>query len=235
MTKILVIIGANRVRGVAALKGIKNDADLFMSLSDKLKNKGYSISLKYSKPIPADTDILIFSGHGGLINGKMILLAPSKYRNSISALTNDDVISSSDIPNGTNVILDACYSSAIKNGLPIKFIKGINLEKAESVNLSDKTSSNFIHTGLFSSDENSPSYEINVNGHNHGSMCYALETMIKVCRDVNIVDPSDLEVLTLSMRSLLEANGIKQDVRSRVAASCPDKITPFVKVLHEVL
>jgi len=43
--KVTIIIGANRVRGVAKLKGIENDVQIFTSISQALSKSGYSFKL----------------------------------------------------------------------------------------------------------------------------------------------------------------------------------------------
>lgn len=227
--KVTIIIGANRVRGISKLKGIEHDVRIFTSMTSALSKSGYSIQVKYCKPIPADTDIFIFSGHGGLIHGNMVLLAPQKYRSSVNALVTDDLIASNDIPSNANVILDACYSSAIKNGSPLRFIKGLDLSKTS---LSYPDAKNFVHSGLFSSDKDSPSYEINVNGKSNGAMLYGLNLLIRWLADSSSINKlNDLTFVPDTIKSFLKSNYIMQDVNIRSVPGTSDNLTPFFEAM----
>lgn len=227
--RVLVITGSNRIRGVSVLKGTGNDASFFMSLAPLLAKSGVIVTAQHTKPIPDNTDILVFSGHGGIINGNMVLIAPSKYLRSISSVTSNDLISSNDVPTTCNVIVDACYAGAFKNGTPLKFVKGLSLEKSGVV--LDKQRP-FDHSGIRSSDENSLSYEININGHNHGSMIYALESCLKLIKLKTLKYDNTLNVVN-DMNNLLKANNVNQDLS--FIDNGDDKITQFLKIMVDLL
>lgn len=147
----------------------------------------------------------------------------------MNALTTDDLIASNDIPSKANVILDACYSSAIKNGAPIRFIKGLDFTKT---NLSYPDAKSFIHSGLFSSDQESPSYEINVNGKSNGAMLYGLNLLIRWIADTSSINKlNDLNYVSTSIKSFLKSNQILQDVNVRSVPGTPDNLTPFLEAM----
>lgn len=211
---------------VTKLYGPPNDARLMEQLFKKL---GYDTKIiKEKTKIDDDVDIVYMSGHGTVINGEGVFLCPKRNRKKVLKPT--DYYVGSELPSKAFIILDACFAGKFKD-VTKSTIRHKTTTK-DTVTLKsnyDRAITDFIHTGIMASTQNSYASDIQVDSIWNGAYTLVLNIL------ANVIDSSvSISELSSKIQKILNTLCIAQEVTFRITPDADKAILTYNQFIKDL-
>lgn len=212
---------------VNKLYGPPNDAKLMESLFRKL---GYDVLvIKEKRAIPDDIDIVYMSGHGTVINGEGVFLCPKKNRKKVLKPT--DYYVGSELPEKSLIILDACFAGKFRDvhKSTIRH-KTTSKEPIQLKSNYDRAISQFMHTGLMASTQNSYASDLQVDSTWNGAYTLVFNMIMSI-----IDGHMSISTLSNKIQRILNTLEINQEVTFRITDDADKAIVVYNQFIKDII